>query len=203
MKLPAAILAALLALAPGALAQPGAAATPALATAAIAQLENSLYGACVGAPREISLIAAGPAPLRLEVDRQMRASGIQIARNIYRVTGCGRPSRRHNIEIVTPPSQQARAVALPIGTTALTSIVLKSVMDSLMAPMMRARYPRCQPSALKIFEANVSDGAPYESGAAWSELWRYDACGRGGIAEIRFTYDGEGVRMTANVMPAD
>jgi hypothetical protein len=170
--------------------------------AAVEQWETRLHGDCEGEARQITLIASGAAPARLAVERQMQSRGIAVTRNLYRVTGCGRPSRRHNIDIVTAPEQAPIAAALPIGTTAMSSVLLRSVMDSLMTPMMRARYPECAPGDLKIIEANVSDGAPYERGRPWSELWRYDACGQGGIAELRFTYDGEGVRMEANVMPA-
>ncbi|MGE3143534.1 MAG: hypothetical protein AB7L65_09450 [Hyphomonadaceae bacterium] len=170
-------------------------------TAAIAQLETTRFGACAGEDRAVARLSGGESRYRLASERRMRDGGVKLYRYAYRVTGCGRPPRRHNVEIYVHEGLAPMILTLPIGTTALTTNVLQGVFDSLLTPMMRARYPSCEPRRLKILEANMLTGAAYVRGQPWTERWRYDACGGEGVADISFTYDGEGLSTEARVTP--
>lgn len=133
----------------------------------------------------------------------MRERGIRIYRYAYRATGCGRPARRHNIEVLARQNLPPLAIALPMGTTVATSNVLNGAFETLFTPMMRERHAGCEPRRLKILEANLTTGTPYERGGEWVETWRYDACGARGAAAITFAYDGDGLRMRANAAPEE
>lgn len=174
---------------------------PALARAPIEALETELFGACAQNNRAIARLSGGQAQPRIGVERQMSERGVRVYRYVYRVTGCGQAARRHNVEVLARTNQPPLAVALPIGTTAVTSMVLNGVHQSLFAPMMAERYPGCDPRELKVREANVTEGQPYVRDGRWTETWAYDACGARGSAEITFVYDGDGLQMSANVRP--
>lgn len=176
---------------------------PVLARQPIEALEADILGACAQNDRAIARVSGGEAPVRLAIERQMRARGVRTYRYVYRATGCGRAPRRHNIEIMTRESLPPLAIALPMGTTAVTSAVLDGVFDTLFTPMMRERHPDCEPRRLKVREANISSGAPYTRGGAWTETWTYDACGARGAAEIVFAYDGEGLQIRGRITPAE
>lgn len=176
--------------------------TPTQIANAIAQLEAITLGACEGNDLRVSRLSGGRLDARIETERQLRASGVTVYRYVYDATGCGRAPRRHNVEVLTHEGLSPMVLTLPMGTTAMSSTLLQGVHQQILTPMMRARYPDCAPARLRILNANVANGRPFVRGQSWSETWRFDACGAQGLADLTFAYDGEGVRMTANVTPA-
>ncbi len=176
---------------------------PALARQPIEALETDMFGACAQNNRAITRVSGGEAQPRIGAERQMRDRGIRAYRYVYRATGCGLPARRHNIEILARENQPPVAVALPMGTTVTTSMVLNGVYDSLFTPMMREQHAGCDIRRLKIREANVTSGEPYVRNGNWTETWAYDACGVRGNVVITFVYDGDGLQMSANATLAE
>jgi len=168
----------------------------------IAMLEREVFGACTQDDLAITRVSGGPVEPRMRVERQMREAGIRTQRYVYRATGCGRAPRRHNIEIVAREGQPTRAIALPMGDTAVTSIIMQGAFTQIFTPMMRDQYPGCAPAQLKVLGTTIARGTPFTAGQAWTESWRFDACGARGVAELTFAYDGDGVRMTASVPAA-
>jgi len=171
----------------------------------IAALETAVFGACTQDDLAIARVSGGPVEPRMRVERQMRDAGIRTQRYVYRATGCGRAPRRHNIEVMQRDGLPNAAFALPMGTTAVTRLIMQSVYAQIFTPMMRERFPDCAPERLKILDTSIARGTPFATGGAWTENWRFDACGARGTAELTFAYDGDGVRLTANVpaiMPA-
>ncbi|MET0181531.1 MAG: hypothetical protein ABW199_01450 [Caulobacterales bacterium] len=174
----------------------------ALARDQIVRIEADQFGACVQNDLAVSRVSGALAPLRVAQDRQVRARGIAVYRYVFSATGCGREPRRHNVEVLHHRTLAPMAVALPMGTSVVTSIVLQGAFDAIFEPMMRQRFPTCTPaSRLKITEANLAAGAPYVQGQPWTENWRFDACGAKGVATMEFTYDGRGLRIGAHVVP--
>ena len=167
--------------------------------APIAALEQSVFGACTQNDLAIARVSGGPVEPRMRVERQMRDAGIRTSRYVYRATGCGRAPRRHNIEILQREGLPNAAFALPMGATASTRLIMQSVYTQIFTPMMRERFPDCAPERLKILDTRIARGTPFTAGGAWTEDWRFDACGARGVAELTFAYDGDGVRLTANV----
>lgn len=165
----------------------------------IAALEQSVFGACTQNDLAITRVSGGPVEPRMRVERQMHDAGIRTSRYIYRATGCGRAPRRHNIEILQREGLPNAAFALPMGATASTRLIMQSVYTQIFTPMMRERFPDCAPERLKILDTSIARGTPFTAGGAWTEDWRFDACGARGVAELTFAYDGDGVRLTANV----
>lgn len=175
-----------------------------LARDQIARIETEVFGACAANDLAVTRVSGRLAPLRVAQDNQVRARGVAVYRYVFNATGCGRPARRHNIEILHHRTLPAMAIALPMGTSPLTSVVLQGAFDTIFEPMMVQRYASCSPtSRLKIIEANLTSGAPYVVGRPWTETWRYDACGAKGTATMEFAYDRRGVRMGARVVPDD
>lgn len=165
----------------------------------IAALEQSVFGACAQNDLAITRVSGGPVEPRMRVERQMRDGGVRMQRYVYRATGCGRAPRRHNVEVLQHEGLPDAAFALPMGTTAATRLILQSVYGQIFTPMMRERFPGCAPTQLKILDTSIARGTPFTAGGAWTENWRFDACGARGVAELTFAYDGDGVRLTANV----
>lgn len=177
---------------------------PAQARVRIEALEQELYGACTQDDRVIGRLSGGLAPVRLGAERQLRQRGVRVFRYVYRATGCGRSARRHNIEVlVRQGASQPAILVLPPGNSPVTSVVLQGVFQNVFQPNFAQRYPNCTPQRLRILEANVASGTPYTAGQSWQENWRYDACGSRGTAAITFAYDGNGLRIDANVTPGD
>ncbi len=168
--------------------------------AAIIAFESPRFPGC--ADRALTRQSGGLAPPRLVTERQLREGGVTTYRYVYQARGCAAAPRTHNVEVLAHQGLQPMVLVLPPGDNPLTSRVMQGIVSSIFTPMMRARYPACAPRDLKILEANVSAGSPYVRGQTWSETWSYDACGGVGRAEITYAYDGEGLRTTANVMPA-
>lgn len=174
---------------------------PSLAREPIEGLETAIYGACSQGDRTITRVRGGEAPIRLGAERQMHERGVTDYRFVYRVTGCGRAARQHNVEVLAREGQAPVAMALPVGTTAVTSIVLQGVFTNLFTPMVRERYPQCAPRDVRILEANVAQGTPYVAHQSWVENWRFNACGQSGTLAITFAYDGQGLQMNGEVAP--
>jgi hypothetical protein len=165
---------------------------------AIAELETSRFGTCAEG-REITPAGGGESAYPLATDRQMRDGGVRVYRYVFNVTGCGRPARTHNIEVLRHDGLEPLIVPLPMGRNAATSNMVRGVVTTIFTPMMRERYSRCEVRNLKILEANNESGTPFRNGENWTERWLFDACGARGAADITFSYDGRGLRTTAQV----
>lgn len=152
-------------------------------------MDAPITGGCPSGDRRIERTLGRVEPLHYLGQIETAAAGFKLYKEEYRVSGCARPARAHNIYVWHNPSREPVVMPSAPGGTRTVPEVQADLFPAIRAAVAQSGAP-CPPAVSEI-EVAVMDTAFLEGAidSAWREQWTVRACGTELNLGLRFTYD--------------